>query len=214
MLRVHEIFDTIQGEGYDTGLPCTFVRLYGCSVGCSFCDQPQHINETRKMTIDEIVAEVESIGIKYICVTGGEPLEQKEALDMIKTLADKGYKVTVETSGVVPLVLDDTRNFKYVMDVKCISSGVYNKNDYSNLAKLRETDEVKFVIADRFDYNFAKNVLKTSPTKAKVLLSPMFDPNLKQHVGTDLCKWLVEDNKKERFSARIQLQIHKILNVK
>ena len=214
MIRIHEIFKTIQGEGYDTGLPCTFVRLYGCSVGCSFCDQPQFLHETRKMTIEDIVAEVDSIGVKYVCVTGGEPLEQKDALDMIKALADKGYKVTVETSGVVPLVLDDTREFKYVMDVKCISSGVYKKNNYENLAKLKETDEIKFVIADRFDYNFMKKVLREYPTKAKVLLSPMFDPNLKQHVGTDLCNWLVEDNINEGFHARIQLQVHKILNVK
>lgn len=213
MLRVHEIFSTIQGEGYDTGLPCTFIRLYGCSVGCSFCDQPQHINETKMMTILEVIEEVEKLGINYICLTGGEPLEQKDSMNLINELTSRGYKVTIETSGVVPLLDEDERDHKYVMDVKCISSGVYKKNYYPNLAILKETDEVKFVIADRFDYNFMKKILRDYPTKAKVLLSPMFDPDLKQHVGTDLCNWLVEDNKKERFSARIQLQIHKILGV-
>ena len=185
MLKVHEIFSTIQGEGYDTGLPCTFVRLWGCNLKCSFCDQPQAKCDIHRMSVESVVNEVRKLRIKNVCITGGEPLIQEELEDTVR------------------------RSHKYVMDIKCPSSGVSEYNNFDNLGILHPSDEVKFVIADRQDYDFMKRVLREHPTKAKVLLSPMFDPHNKQHVGMLLSSWVLKD----RLDVRIQIQLHKVLGV-
>lgn len=209
MLTIHEIFRTIQGEGYDTGLPCTFIRLYGCNLKCVYCDQPQKLGDARKMTIEEIIEEVEKLQVKNICITGGEPLKQGNVYSLINHLVALGYNVSIETNGSVPLRVEENRKYKYVMDVKCPSSRVEKSNRLENLAKLTENDEVKFVIADKSDYYYMRTVLEVNPTKAKVLLSPMFDSNLKQTIGKDLSEWVLEDN----LDVRIQIQMHKILGV-
>lgn len=210
MLRVHEIFSTIQGEGYDTGIPCTFVRLFGCNLKCQYCDQPQFKDDLKKMSASKVIDEVRKLRVKNVCITGGEPLLQEEIFVVIYELVALGYNVSIETNGAIELEdYANVRSYKYVMDIKCPSSGVSDANLYSNLAKLHTTDEVKFVIANREDYDFMLKTLRKYPTKAKILLSPMFDYKNKQTIGKDLCEWVLKD----RLNVRIQIQLHKILGV-
>lgn len=209
MLKVHEIFSTIQGEGYDTGIPCTFVRLFGCNVKCSYCDQPQCKNDLKRMSVERVFDEIRKLRVKTVCITGGEPLIQEEIYSLVYELVANGYAVSIETNGTVEIPDTLRRSYKYVMDVKCPSSGVDIHNNYKNLAVLHPSDEVKFVIADEEDYKFMKKTLQKYPTKAKILLSPMFDPNQEQTIGKDLCKWVLRD----RLNVRIQVQMHKILGV-
>lgn len=213
VLYLHEIFASIQGESTDTGLPCIFVRLYGCNVGCSYCDQPQKPSDRSRISIANLVARIQKLGIKHVCITGGEPLIQWDAVyPVVLELVGLGYKVSIETSGCFPIDPDPyNRSFKYVMDVKCPSSGVSYKNVFDNLMNLQSKDEVKFVIADRADYEFMKKVLKKYPTSARILVSPCFTSDLEMMVGSELVDWILED---QLYDVRVQLQIHKFLNVK
>ena len=206
-----EIFCSIQGESSDSGLPCIFIRLFGCPVGCSYCDQPQHPSQRKRTSVASIVSKVSKYkGVDNICITGGEPLIYPEVIPLTWELMHKGYKVSIETSGCVPIEESFyRRSFKYVMDIKCPSSGVSDKNIYDNLLRLQFNDEVKFVIADRKDYDFMKKVLEKYPTQASILVSPMFDENKKAVIGKDLVDWILKD----KLKCRVQLQIHKILEV-
>ena len=213
LLYYDEIFLSIQGESSDSGLPCVFVRLYGCNVGCSYCDQPQTPSMRKRISIANIVSRVLAFRIPYVCITGGEPLMQWNAIyPVILELLANGCRVSIETSGCYPIDFDPyNRSFKYIMDVKCPSSGVSHKNIYDNLMKLRMVDEVKFVISDREDYEFAKHVLSTYQTSASILFSPCFDEELNPKIGKELVEWVLEDRLSK---VRIQLQLHKILGVK
>lgn len=206
-----EIFCSIQGESSDSGIPCIFIRLYGCPVGCSYCDQPQSPDQKKKVSIESIINKVLKFkGVKYVCITGGEPLIHKEVIPLTWELMHMGYKVSIETSGCVPIEdLGYKRSFKYVMDIKCPSSGVSEKNIFDNLLHLQTNDEVKFVIANREDYDYMKKVLKKYPTQASILVSPMFDNTQKAVIGKELVDWILED----RLNVRVQLQIHKLLSV-
>lgn len=209
----HEIFPSIQGESTDTGLPCLFVRLYGCNIGCSYCDQPQTIKDRRKISIGNLSAKIQRYNIPYICITGGEPMLQWNAVyPLVLELVSLGYKVSIETSGCVPIDADPyLRSFKYVMDIKCPSSGVSDKNIFDNLMNLQAKDEVKFVIADRKDYEYMKTILRTYPTPAQILVSPCFDKDMKPMIGEELISWLLKD---KMYHVRVQLQIHKFLGVR
>ena len=134
MLFYDEIFCSIQGESSDSGLPCIFIRLFGCPVGCSYCDQPQSISQKKRISVENIVNKVLKFkGVKNICITGGEPLIYKEVLPLTWELMNMGYKVSIETSGCVPIQdLGYRRSYKYVMDIKCPSSGVAHKNIFEN----------------------------------------------------------------------------------
>lgn len=211
MLYYDEVFCSIQGESSDSGLPCVFVRLYGCPVGCSYCDQPQKADQRKRISIENLVNKVIKFrDVKNVCITGGEPLIYQEALPLTWELMHLGYKVSIETSGCVPIEdLGYRRSFKYVMDIKCPSSGVSHKNIFENLLRLQLNDEVKFVIANREDYEYMKKVLKKFPTSASILVSPMFDKDQKAVIGKDLVEWILEDG----LNVRVQLQIHKLLNV-
>lgn len=213
MMYYDEIFASIQGESTDSGLPCIFVRLYGCPVGCSYCDQPQTIDQKKRISVANIVNKITKFkGIEHICITGGEPLIQVETLPLVWELTGMGYKVSIETSGCVPIEKwEHRRNYKYIMDIKCPSSGVSHKNIFENLMSLQMGDEVKFVIKDREDYEYMKSVLKKYPTMAKILVSPMFDKEGKAVIGNELVKWLLED---QLGHIRVQIQLHKILNVR
>lgn len=208
-----EIFCSVQGESSDSGLPCIFIRLWGCPVGCSFCDQPQSKLQKKRISVERIMSKVHKYkGIKYVCITGGEPLIQdKELIPLVWELMHDGYKVSIETSGCVPIPeVSYRRSYKYVMDIKCPCSGVSEKNVYENLLKLQTNDEVKFVIATREDYDFMRKVLKKYPTVASILVSPMFDKEGHAVIGQDLVQWLLED---KMGSVRVQVQLHKILEV-
>lgn len=212
MLYYDEIFCSIQGESSDSGLPCVFIRLFGCPIGCSYCDQPQKKENKKRISVGNIVQTVVKNykWCKNVCLTGGEPLIYEEALPLVYELQSLGYKVSIETSGCIPL--DEPsyrRSYKYVMDIKGPSSGVKHKNVYDNLLKLQNNDEVKYVIKDRADYEFMKDIMKKYPTSAQILVSPMFDPDGKPYIGKQLVEWILEDH----LDVRVQIQLHKILEV-
>lgn len=212
MLFYQEIFKSIQGESRDSGLPCTFIRLYGCPIGCSYCDQPQEPKDRKRISIGNIISKVNKLDAEYICITGGEPLIYEDTMALVYELLSLGYKVSIETSGCVPI--EDcgySRSYRYVMDIKCPSSGVSHKNKYDNLLLLQKNDEVKYVIANREDYDFMKKVMKKYPTSASVLVSPMFTKDGK--ISED-CKDLVDWVLKDKLNVRVQVQLHKILNAK
>lgn len=208
-MYVHEIFTSINGETTYSGEPTTFVRLFGCNVKCSYCDQPQQISDRRKMSVKKVVDEVRKRMVTNVCITGGEPLLQDEVYQVIYELCDLGYNVIIETNGTLPIDDYSRRSYHFIMDVKTPSSGVSEFNKYSNLELLLPNDEVKFVIANREDYDFMKKVLKKYPTSAKILVSPMFNKNLKPVVGKELIDWILED----KINCKVQVQIHKILGV-
>lgn len=212
MLLYDEIFYSIQGESTDAGRPCVFVRLYGCNVRCTYCDQPQVYDKRHKISVGSVIKRIRKVGngCRYVCITGGEPLLQDEVYPLIYELISLEYDVSIETNGCVPIDNDPyNRKFKYVMDVKCPSSGVSHKNILDNLMNLKYRDEVKFVVKNREDYEYAKHIIHNYPTQATILFSPMFK-NGKPVIGSDLIEWI----KKDRINARLQVQMHKVLNVK
>lgn len=212
MLYYDEVFLSVQGESSDSGLPTIFIRLFGCPIGCVYCDQPQLPCQRKRVSIDNLIRLVNKYkGVKNVCITGGEPLIQSEVIPLTWELLHRDYKVSIETSGCIPIEQSGyRRSFKYVMDIKCPSSMVSEKNVYDNLLHLQTNDEVKFVIADRIDYDFMKKVLRRYPTPASILVSPMFDQNQKAVIGSQLVDWILED----KLNVRVQLQIHKLLDVK
>jgi len=206
MLRVTEIFRSIQGESTHAGRPCTFVRLTGCPMRCVWCDSEYTFTGGEHFTIDQIMAQVDSLGCKLVEVTGGEPLAQKECFLLVERLCDAGYEVLVETGGYVSTEGLDARA-KVILDIKCPASGEEARNDWSNLERLRaDKDEVKFVIADEDDWHYAKKVIaeKELETKAKaVLISPAWGQvNLQE-----LANWIAGSG----LNVRMQLQLHKYI---
>lgn len=219
ILYYHEVFLSIQGESTDAGIPCVFIRLYGCNVHCAYCDQPQGKEDRHKISIAHLVQEAMKYNCKNICITGGEPLVQKEAVYQLalELISDYGCNVSIETNGCTKISPDlyYPSKMKFVMDIKCPSSGVSHLNVYENLMILKQRDEVKFVIGNRHDYDFMKQVLKTYPTPAKVLVSPVFqyDDSGKHYspIAHDLVSWVIED---KLFNVRVQIQMHKCLGVR
>ena len=206
MLRVTEIFRSIQGESTHAGRPCTFVRLTGCPMRCVWCDSEYTFTGGEHYSIDHIMDQVAAFGCKLIEVTGGEPLAQKEAFPLIQRLCDEGYEVLIETGGYVSTANVD-RRAKIILDIKCPASGEEPRNDWSNLDRLRaDKDEVKFVIADEADWIYAKNLIEQhaleSRTKA-VLISPAWGQiDLQQLAG-----WIASSG----LNVRMQLQLHKYI---
>jgi 7-carboxy-7-deazaguanine synthase len=201
MLRVTEIFHSIQGESSHAGRPCAFVRLTGCNLRCRWCDSEYTFTGGEKMSIDEVVAKVKSYGCDLVELTGGEPLAQGEAFELIRRLADDGFEVLIETSGSIDITPVD-RRAKIILDVKCPGSGEVAKNRWENLDELRPHDEIKFVIADRADYEFARRVIEEKRLdRWTVLLSPVWgEMDLRS-----LAEWMLAD----RVPARLQTQLHK-----
>lgn len=212
MLYYDEVFLSIQGEASRSGLPTVFVRLFGCPVGCSYCDQPQAPSGRKRASVGSLVQMVypKYKWVKEVCVTGGEPMVQEDVLPLVYELQGLGFHVSIETSGCVPLEKTPyQRSYSYVMDVKCPSSGVKEKNVYENLLFLQRGDEVKYVIRDRADYDFMRSVMRKYPTQAKILVSPMFSPDGGMYVGGEVVEWVLED----RLDCRVMVQMHKILKV-
>ena len=206
MLRVTEIFRSIQGESTHAGRPCTFVRLTGCPMRCVWCDSEYTFTGGEHYSIDYVMAQVAAFGCKLVEVTGGEPLAQKEAFQLIQRLCDDGYEVLIETGGYVSTANVDSRA-NIILDIKCPASGEEPRNDWSNLERLRSNkDEVKFVIAGEDDWHYAKNLIKEqaleSRTKA-VLISPAWGQvDLQQ-----LADWIASSG----LNVRMQLQLHKYI---
>ena len=206
MLRVTEIFRSIQGESTHAGRPCTFVRLTGCPMRCVWCDSEYTFTGGDYFAIESIMDQVNAFGCKLVEVTGGEPLAQKEAFTLIERLCDAGYEVLIETGGYVSTARVDARA-KVILDIKCPASGEEPRNDWSNLERLRaDKDEVKFVIAGENDWLYAKSVIEKYELESRahaVLISPAWGlVDLQQ-----LANWVASSGLK----VRMQLQLHKYI---
>ena len=205
MLTVNEIFHSIQGESTHAGRPCVFVRLTACDLRCSWCDTPYAFYEGRKMSLDEVFAAVEDYRCPLVELTGGEPLLQKDVYPLMARLLESGKTVLVETGGHVSLA-NVPLSVRKIMDVKCPGSGEAHRMDWSNLDRLSPIDEVKFVIRDRADYEYARDVVSTHELDRKVaavLFSPVhgvLDPRT-------ISEWVLAD----RLAVRVQLQVHKYI---
>jgi 7-carboxy-7-deazaguanine synthase len=204
---VTEIFRSLQGESTFAGLPCTFVRLTGCALRCVWCDSAHAFSGGTAMTLDEVLARVESFGVLLVELTGGEPLEQEGFYPLASALCDRGYAVLVETGGHIPLDRVDPRVVK-VVDVKCPGSGMEAANDLANLGRLGRCDEVKFVVADRRDFDWALDLIRRHDLDARhpVLISPVFHGG-RSPLASEVAEW-VRDSGRE---LRLNLQIHKLL---
>ncbi len=201
-LNINEIFYSLQGEALEVGLPSVFIRLTGCPLRCSYCDTEYAFKGNNLIAINDIVAEVEKYNTKYVCVTGGEPLAQKNCSILLDILISKDYKVSLETSGSIDIDNVDDR-VSIVMDVKTPSSGESKQNKYINIAKLQANDQLKFVIGSKSDFDWSVDILKKYPTKAEKLFSPVFGD-----VEPDqLANWILEG----QLRVRMQLQLHKLL---
>jgi len=206
MLRVTEIFRSIQGESTHAGRPCTFVRLTGCPMRCVWCDSEYTFTGGEHMSIDAVMAQVHAFGCNLVEVTGGEPLAQKEAFKLIEHLCNEDFEVLIETGGYVSTTGLDGRA-KVILDVKCPASGEEPRNNWSNLERLRaDRDEVKFVIADEEDWHYAKKVIEEYDLQTRahaVLISPAWDQiDLQQ-----LANWIAASG----LNVRMQLQLHKYI---
>ena len=204
LLRITEIFYSLQGESNTAGIPTVFIRLTGCPLRCVYCDTAYAFTGGKKIEIAEIIAQAEQYGTQYITVTGGEPLAQPDCIELMAALLDKGFIVSLETSGAIDMSAVDPRVVK-VMDLKTPSSGELSKNLYQNIRHLDYKDQVKFVIGNEEDYNWSKTAITEYelPRRCEILFSPMMglqDP-------TELAEKILQD----RLPVRFQIQLHKLL---
>ena len=203
-LRVNEIFKSIQGESTYAGIPCVFVRLTGCNLRCSYCDTTYAYEEGIDMSVNEIINKIEDYSCKNVCITGGEPLLQRNVYKLINLLKSKSYKIFVETNGAMNIDLLPG-NIIRIMDVKCPDSGMNKEMDWRNLERLRGDDEVKFVMSSKKDYEWAKRIVRKHnlPDKTNVLFGSAYG-KLKPK---SLAGWILKD----RLNVRLQLQLHRII---
>jgi 7-carboxy-7-deazaguanine synthase len=204
MLRITEIFHSLQGEADTAGIPTTFVRLTGCPLRCQYCDTAYAFTGGERWEISSILDRVAEFGSRHACVTGGEPLAQKECLDLLTALCDAGYRVSLETSGAMVLDGVDPRVIR-VVDVKTPASKEEHRNRYDQLGTLRTQDLVKFVICDREDYEWSRTRLRELSLDSKCTV--LFSPSHEQQPARELADWILED----RLPVRFQIQLHKYL---
>ncbi len=208
ILNISEIFYSIQGESSLAGMPCVFIRLQGCNMRCVWCDTDYSLDVKVKanlMTINEIADKVKDYNCNFICVTGGEPLMQKEVTQLLEYFCDKNYRVSLETNGYYSLENIDKR-VKKVVDFKCPDSGMSKLNNFNNVNFINNNDEIKFVIASRKDYDWAKEVIDSYNLFGKtdnILMSVVFG----KVEPKELAEWILQDNLK----VRLQLQLHKFI---
>lgn len=204
MLKINEIFYSIQGEGTSSGLPCVFIRLTYCNLRCTYCDTEYAFYDGKDMSIDDILTKIKQYDCKLVEVTGGEPLIQKECFDLMTKLCDQDYEVMLETSGSLPIKNVDQR-VKIILDFKCPSSKMVKKNDYTNINFIKPIDEVKFVIGNREDYEWSIELIKkyNLTGKCEVLFSTVFGEleNIK------LVEWILQDKLRVRFQTQLHKQI-------
>lgn len=205
MLKVNEVFKSIQGESTFAGLPCVFIRLTGCNLRCNYCDTTYAYDVGKKISIDDLINEVEK---KYKCnlieITGGEPLLQKDTLPLFDRLISKNYSVLLETNGTMSLKNINPSVIK-IMDIKCPASGFSNKTYWNNLSYLSSSDQIKFVVSNRDDFDWAVKIIKEKCLDK--LCNILFSPNYSQIKNEDLAEWILL----EEINVRLQLQIHKYI---
>jgi 7-carboxy-7-deazaguanine synthase len=203
-LRITEIFRSLQGEADSVGMPTTFVRLTGCPLRCRYCDTAYAFSGGQFMSVEEILGEVASLGARYVCVTGGEPLAQRPVLALMTALCDAGHRVSIETSGALPIDAIDPRVVR-VVDLKTPGSGECERNRYDQLEQLRPADQVKFVICDRADYEWSREQVARHGLDRRC--GVLFSPSHEQLPAGELADWIVAD----RLPVRLQVQLHKYL---
>ncbi len=203
-LRINEIFFSLQGESSRVGLPTVFVRLTGCPLRCGYCDTAYAFHEGKTRLMADLLADVAQHKTKYVCVTGGEPLAQKNCLTLLSRLCDAGYSVSLETSGAIDIAEVDARVSR-IMDIKTPGSQESEKNRWENLARLTMNDEIKFVITSEFDYTWSKALLaeKSLDKICPVLFSPAFA----EVSPAQLAEWILRDE----LPVRMQIQLHKVI---
>lgn len=204
-LRITEIFHSLQGESTTVGLPTVFVRLTGCPLRCEYCDTEYAFHGGERMELEAVLEQVASFGARHVCVTGGEPLAQPACLPLLSALCDAGYEVSLETSGALPIAEVDSRVSR-VVDLKTPASGEMHRNLAENIAHLQRGDQLKFVICDRADYEWARTQLDLLDLAARVD-NILFSPSFGQVDATELADWILAD----RLPVRFQLQLHKLL---
>jgi 7-carboxy-7-deazaguanine synthase len=203
-LRLTEIFLSLQGESRSVGWPTVFVRLTGCPLRCQYCDTAYAFHGGEWWELDAILAEVAKHGVRHVCVTGGEPLAQKRCINLLRALCDAGYEVSLETSGAIDIAPVDPRVSR-VVDLKTPGSKEMHRNLLSNIPLLTARDQVKFVVCDRADYDWAKAMLVEHSLAARCEV--LFSPSFAQVAPRELAEWIIAD----RLPVRFQMQLHKQL---
>lgn len=202
-MKIYSIFKSLQGEGLTIGAPTTFIRTSGCPLRCTYCDTPQAFDKGEQMTLDVILKKVRQMKSRHVCLTGGEPLAQKDAPKLVQMILDQGYHLVVETNGAMPLdELPCVENLTISMDIKCPSSGESEKMLFENIEVLGPTDQLKFIIQDDADYEFAKRIIDKYSPKCEVIFTPVG--------GKDL-RGLAENVLKESLDVRVLPQLHKFI---
>lgn len=203
-LRITEVFCSLQGESRSSGWPTTFIRLTGCPLRCGYCDTAYAFKGGEWLSINKILQQVDDFGVSHVTVTGGEPLAQKASLELLVALCDRDYEVSLETSGAVDISRVDARVAR-VVDIKTPGSLEQDKNRWENLHALKPSDQLKFVICDREDYEWSKQLMEKHQLqqRCEVLFSPAYG----EQPAMQLADWIVED----RLPVRFQIQLHKIL---
>ncbi|HTW39035.1 MAG TPA: 7-carboxy-7-deazaguanine synthase QueE [Steroidobacteraceae bacterium] len=203
-LKITEVFHSLQGEADSVGIPTVFIRLTGCPLRCQYCDTTYAFQGGEWWTIDALVDRVRELGSQYVCVTGGEPLAQKSCLELLTRLCEEGFRVSLETSGAMALDAVDPR-VVLVVDVKTPGSGEEQRNRYEELERLKPTDQTKFVICSRGDYEWSRAKLEELKLAARCAV--LFSPSHEQLGARELADWILED----RLPVRFQIQLHKYL---
>lgn len=202
-MKINEIFYSIQGEGKWTGLANIFIRTTGCNLRCTYCDTKYAYEKGTEKTLEEIIKEIKKYKCKKICITGGEPLLQKEILVLVDYLAKSKYTVLIETNGSIDInPLYNKKDLAISLDIKCPSSEMNKKMLLKNINLLQKKDQIKFVIKTKEDYDFAKKIIKKYKPKCDIFFQPVWKTNSKR-----LAKWILEDN----LNVKLGLQIHKIM---
>ena len=202
-MKINEIFYSINGEGKWTGRPNIFIRTTGCNLRCSYCDTKYAYDSGEEMKIEEILKEISQYPCKYICITGGEPLLQNEIINLIDALIEKNYKICIETNGSKNInEISKNKSLMISLDIKCPSSDMHDKNLLKNIALLNEKDQLKFIIKNNEDYNYAKKIIEDYKPACDVFFQPVW--------GSDpvkLADWIIND----KLNVKLGLQLHKIL---
>jgi 7-carboxy-7-deazaguanine synthase len=203
MMKIYSIFKSLQGEGLTIGAPTTFIRTSGCPLRCTYCDTPQAFDKGEQMSLDDIMKKVKQMKCSHVCLTGGEPLAQKDAAKLIQMILGDGYHLVIETNGAMSL--DDlpcVENLSISMDIKCPSSGESEKMLFENIEILGPTDQLKFIIQDDADYKYAKGIMEKYSPKCEVILTPVGGKDLR-----DLAEKVLKDG----LNVRVLPQLHKFI---
>jgi len=202
-VKIYSVFKSLQGEGLTMGAPTVFIRTSGCPLRCTYCDTPQAFDQGEQMSIEEIMAKVRKFGCHHVCLTGGEPLAQKDSLKLVTRILDEGYHLVLETSGAMSLEeLPCVENLTISMDIKCPSSGEMDKMNFGNIELLGPTDQLKFIIGDRADYEYAKETIEKYKPACEVIFTPVGGKDLRE---------LAEKVLRDGLSVRVLPQLHKFI---